>query len=574
MHEHDATGPARSGRLATDDRGAIMVIGIFMCTFLVGALWYIAGIGDVLIYHERLQEGADAVAFSAATIEARGMNIIVLINLIMAAILAIRVAINVVKYALILAGGIFTALSFIPFVGAVFAAAASASFSGAEAMQDLDNSTRTAIDDALIALHGTWEVVEYSTPAAAFAGAEEHAGKYGPIVVTPSLIFGATVGTSGSAPGGTSSGGIGLPVEDGSLSRLCEGAFTADKELLQAAMPGVIGDIGGAAMSTIGSLAEGIGAGDLFCELGGGSANPDLSQLTSAASSSTCQSQRQQPCDAASAANTKLQTDSGTCGYSPGDTPATPETPCQMQVDADNSDYQNKNGTCHQFDNCESNASNGQGGGQSAAQAKVNGKGKSGGSEGDKFPAKVQKDWHDGIDAAQIVSVVFSTEGGSGFVNTAPKFERIASRYQKQTVKYESPGSILGAGPADPSMNAIAQAEFFYDCQGDWKGCNSDENAMWNFHWRARFRLVNTSASSAGTYLEAVGGRPQAQDHRRPRQVRGQVGRPGGERHHGRRGGHRDRGVHGAAPRAPAHAALTRDDEPTPNPKRPESPER
>ena len=146
---------ASEAGIAADDRGAIMVLGIFMCVFLVGSLWYIAGIGDALVYHERMQEGADAVAFSAATIEARGMNIIVLINMLMACILAIRVAINVVKYGLIIAAGIFGALSLIPFAGAVFGAAAGFAAEGAEAAQNVDNSTRTAIDDALIALHGT-----------------------------------------------------------------------------------------------------------------------------------------------------------------------------------------------------------------------------------------------------------------------------------------------------------------------------------------------------------------------------------------------------------------------------------
>ena len=87
----------RSGGLWADDRGAVMVVGVFMSAFLVGSLWYIIGIGDAILYRERMQDGADAVAFAAAVYHARGMNIIAMINIIMAAILAILVAFKLVQ---------------------------------------------------------------------------------------------------------------------------------------------------------------------------------------------------------------------------------------------------------------------------------------------------------------------------------------------------------------------------------------------------------------------------------------------------------------------------------------------
>jgi hypothetical protein len=493
-----------------------MVLGIFMCVFLVGSLWYIAGIGDALVYHERMQEGADAVAFSAATIEARGMNIIVLINMLMACILAIRVAINVVKYGLIIAAGIFGALSLIPFAGAVFGAAAGFAAEGAEAAQNVDNSTRTAIDDALIALHGTWTAVKYATPPAAFAGGLEIASKYSPIVVTvpPALIFGATIGTGGKGPSGGGNGGgaqIGLPVEDGSLTRLCEGAFKADQQLIQDSMPGVVGKIGGAAVGLLSDIVNGLGLSDAFCELGN-SGPPDMSKLTSQASGAACAQQRKAPCDAATAAEAKLSADSASCmGYMPGDPVATPESACQSTVDGDNSDYQTKDGECHQFDNCESQANGDAKGTGGKATQGVSKAGTSGGSSGDKFPARTPASWHDGTPDAQILAVVFSDTTGSAFVGQSAKFEKIAAGFQSTPVTYDSPGNmgvISSVGPFDPTLNALAQAEFFYDCTGDWKtadSCDNDENAMWNFHWRARFRLVNPDASTvAGTYIKAV----------------------------------------------------------------------
>ena len=186
---------ASGRRLVRDDRGAIMVMGIFMCTFLVGALWYIAGIGDALIFHERLQESADSVAFSAAIIHARGMNIIVLMNLLMAAILAIRVAINLLKTVCIVAAAIFLALSFVPFcewAGAISAACGDA----AETLQDADDETRQPIDDALEALNTAEKGVALATPAAAWAGGYEMADKYTP-PLQYILLSGSTVGSNG-----------------------------------------------------------------------------------------------------------------------------------------------------------------------------------------------------------------------------------------------------------------------------------------------------------------------------------------------------------------------------------------
>ena len=63
--------------------GAVMVMGVFMAIGLVGAVWYVIGLGDALIYRDKAQEAADSVAFSAATVHARGMNFIAAINVIM-----------------------------------------------------------------------------------------------------------------------------------------------------------------------------------------------------------------------------------------------------------------------------------------------------------------------------------------------------------------------------------------------------------------------------------------------------------------------------------------------------------
>jgi hypothetical protein len=69
--------------LMADQRGAIMVMGLFMATMLIGAMWYMKGIGDAVVFRDRMQEAADHEVFSSAAVHARGMNLISVINLVM-----------------------------------------------------------------------------------------------------------------------------------------------------------------------------------------------------------------------------------------------------------------------------------------------------------------------------------------------------------------------------------------------------------------------------------------------------------------------------------------------------------
>ena len=66
-----------------------MAAGIFMACLLVGLLYYLAGLGQALIFRERMQDAADSAALGGAVMAARGMNIIALLNNFMAAMLAV-----------------------------------------------------------------------------------------------------------------------------------------------------------------------------------------------------------------------------------------------------------------------------------------------------------------------------------------------------------------------------------------------------------------------------------------------------------------------------------------------------
>jgi len=90
--------PLRPTReLAGDEQGAVMMMGLFMATFLIGTLWYMMGIGDALILHDRMQETADSVVFTSAAVHARGMNFIAAINVLMLAMVGLYIIMGIVS---------------------------------------------------------------------------------------------------------------------------------------------------------------------------------------------------------------------------------------------------------------------------------------------------------------------------------------------------------------------------------------------------------------------------------------------------------------------------------------------
>jgi hypothetical protein len=69
--------------LRRDQRGSILIIGLFAALSLCGALWMLIGLGDAIVFHDRGQEAADAAALSAAAVHARAMNATAAMNFVM-----------------------------------------------------------------------------------------------------------------------------------------------------------------------------------------------------------------------------------------------------------------------------------------------------------------------------------------------------------------------------------------------------------------------------------------------------------------------------------------------------------
>lgn len=80
-----------------DERGAVMLISVFFAIFGVSMLYMAIGTGETVLFREHLQDAADSAALSGAITHARIMNIIVLINVVMAALLAVLVTIKLVE---------------------------------------------------------------------------------------------------------------------------------------------------------------------------------------------------------------------------------------------------------------------------------------------------------------------------------------------------------------------------------------------------------------------------------------------------------------------------------------------
>ena len=200
---------AGDATLLRDQRGAILLGAIFMATFLVGCLWYVMGVGDAIVYREKMQDGADSVAYAAAVYHARGMNIIAMLNLIMAAVLAVLVWLKLVQLLLYALIAILTALCY--FTGWACAGATLATQAEKVVSQAID-TVEPIVDKTLKALSKLQGWIGKATPFIASGRSALAANHY-----KPTVEFGMSV-SSAMVP---SDGKLGLPVEEDEFSVLC-----------------------------------------------------------------------------------------------------------------------------------------------------------------------------------------------------------------------------------------------------------------------------------------------------------------------------------------------------------------
>jgi hypothetical protein len=75
--------------LVADTRGAIFLLGIGLGLVLLGVAWNVSSLGAAALWRERASDVADAAAFDAAVWHARGMNLVVMCNLLLALFMAL-----------------------------------------------------------------------------------------------------------------------------------------------------------------------------------------------------------------------------------------------------------------------------------------------------------------------------------------------------------------------------------------------------------------------------------------------------------------------------------------------------
>jgi hypothetical protein len=272
-------------KLTGDSRGAVLMIAVFMSAFLVGALWYIIGIGDAAIYRQYMQDGADATAFGSAVYHARGMNIIALINLVMAAVLMVLVAFKIGQV-LLAAANIASCL-----IGAFLNPVCDLTTAAQAPYANFVMKVEQIVDKILRVLYQTSNAVAIGMPWVAEGKAILVAKEYKPSVdggfmVSISLVPGPveramgglvsakkTDSTSAATPGGPSTPPAGqtkkpskegmrwgLPVMDDEYSNLCKRAAKNVTHLVFLpfkAIPGV-GGLAGAVEKFAGGLVSSV----------------------------------------------------------------------------------------------------------------------------------------------------------------------------------------------------------------------------------------------------------------------------------------------------------------------------
>jgi len=491
-----------------------MVMGIFMCCIVVGTMWYVAGIGDALVLRERSQEIADAGAFSGAALHARGMNLIVLLNLVMACILGIRVALKALQLVLVILGVLFAAIGWIvPGVGVL----AGPCLNGAKLLNNVIKRLDPSIDKALKAMSKAELGISKVVPAAACAGAMQVQLKYKPL---------AKVGLTATAVNLPTAKF--LPVKEGTADRLCYEAGKSVGVLIgwglgKVGLDGLSGGAGGGYLSDkFGKVAK--AGGSYFCGMGSGKGKPNFDDLFGDTAKDSCDSKYKQKVDELDKARAgwlaKCTEYKVTCtegdelrGF--GDevsfmdqeqlAKATPAqrselTGLQQTRDA-------KKSAVDSFDNDQCKKEEMKKLKDGAAENIDSSSSSSGEDMTPKMVLPVSQKagdppgWYNGVPDYQLIAVG---------VTETDMLARGARGVRVGAINMKTKDSDI------PTLAgySLAQSEFFFDCKGGWKSpdCNGNyelndgEGAMWHFRWRGRLRRYNSPHKVAQVVAAPVAG--------------------------------------------------------------------
>ncbi len=101
-----ARAPRPFTSLASDSRGAILILGIIVAAVAAAGVYHLSEIGNAIVWREKSQSAADSAAFGNAAVHAMGMNGLVALNIIMAGAMAVLIIWRVIMYLASIAAGI------------------------------------------------------------------------------------------------------------------------------------------------------------------------------------------------------------------------------------------------------------------------------------------------------------------------------------------------------------------------------------------------------------------------------------------------------------------------------------
>ncbi len=208
---------ASTPSLFDQERGSMMVMSLFMALFMVGALYSVLGIGDAVLYRRVMQDAADSGAYAASVVAAKGMNLHVLLNIVMAATAGVLLVIRSVEVLLEIILAVLQALA-ASIVLAPKAVPLIAIFTPAEiAVERVGDAVEQFVRIAHDALDVAHHAVQHGYPLLAEARAVD-AMAFEP-VYDPPVVAGFVVPPLGPR---LPNGGRGLPVEEDEVGVSCD----------------------------------------------------------------------------------------------------------------------------------------------------------------------------------------------------------------------------------------------------------------------------------------------------------------------------------------------------------------
>jgi hypothetical protein len=455
-------------QLKTDSEGAILVVGIAMGMLMVGALWNLVSIGDAIVWRENLQDAADAAAFENAVWNARGMNIIVFLNIVMSAAMAILVAL---RGTILLLTGAIAALHAAKlacllawFPSGITQALCALGWSLPTVLQPalttaqrLETSARRTVPRFIDGVKRAQQVVATVSPV---VGLKEStlrtSSEYNMMAagLSPSLAPNGVVGAPRIGIG------VSLPVEDGAESTLCEkaGRFVPNEllSLLEAAgvSNGILNAAGGFIRDMAGNIAGSLPS--VFC----GNMSPgEISQLHNVLRNAARDS-----CSAAERA-----------GPLTDQSQATPEQRTEQEKFSGYWSQQN---------------------GQNVFDASR--------CENEQFAQHAQQAQNQPTEGKMPADVWSYTKNGDFFMQSwglsfhSPSHQEANDRGLAFPTNGDR-GSLLAA---NVHRLGTAQAEMYHDCEAAWDGCSPD--AMWTMKWKARLRRLHNPAEMAARSISQI----------------------------------------------------------------------